>query len=138
VLRRRFAWQASVFSQHSQQDAHSQRRCVIMPVTRQITDDGAWVGYSVDKKGNERYGAYVRPMPAYPAPYLGAGLAGKVFGPIPNTDGRVIWADNSTFFIVTLVRVPACMQMSASRGCAKGASSPTSCKWKMEDRAAGV
>ena len=42
-------------------------------------------------------------MPAYPAPYEGAGLAGKVFGPIANTDGRVIWADNSTFFLVTLV-----------------------------------
>jgi hypothetical protein len=42
-------------------------------------------------------------MPPYPAPYVGAGLAGKVFGPIANTDGRLIWADNSTFFIVTLV-----------------------------------
>ena len=74
-----------------------------MPI--QMTDDGAWLGYSIDKKGDERYSAYVRPMPPYPAPYIGASLPDKVFGPIINTDGRVIWADNTTFFIVTLVCV---------------------------------
>ena len=87
----------------------------LVTLTQQMTDDGAWIGYSVDKKGEERYGAYVRRMPAYPAPYVGAGLAGKIFGPIPNTDGRVIWADNSTFFIVTLVCSP-CMLMSNPTG----------------------
>ena len=73
------------------------------PCVWQITDDNAWLSYSVDMKGDERYGAYVRPMLPYPASHIGMGLAGKVFGPIANTDGRLVWADNSTFFIVTLV-----------------------------------
>ena len=75
----------------------------------QVSDDGKLIGYGVDLKGNEQYGLYVRPIPAYPANFSGNGLSGRAFGPVANTDGRCVWAaDNSTFFVATQVWPCAC------------------------------
>lgn len=70
----------------------------------QITDNGNYVAYGIDIKGDERYNLYVRALPQYPANYSGNGLLGRAYGPIANTDGHCTWAsDNSTFFVTTRV-----------------------------------
>ena len=70
----------------------------------QVSDNGNYVAYGIDTKGDERYSMYVRALPSYPANYSGNGLSGRAYGPIANTDGRCTWAsDNSTFFVTTRV-----------------------------------
>lgn len=70
----------------------------------QVSDNGNYVAYGVDFKGDEKYSLYVRALPQYPANYSGNGLSGRAYGPIANTDGRCTWAaDNSTLFVTTQV-----------------------------------